>query len=37
MRTDMRISAIIAAATFLFAVPAHAELRSVQIKTLGMD
>jgi hypothetical protein len=33
----MRITAIVAAITLLFAVPAQAELRSVQIKTLGMD
>jgi hypothetical protein len=37
MRTDMKLTALVAATTFLFAVPAHAELRSVQIKTLGMD
>ena len=33
----MRITAMVAAATLLLAVPAYAELRTVQIKTLGMD
>jgi len=33
----MKITIVVVAATLLFAVPAQAELRSVQIKTLGMD
>jgi hypothetical protein len=38
MRTDIiRIAAIVAITTLLFAVPAQAELRRVELKTLGMD
>jgi hypothetical protein len=33
----MRIITIAFAATLLFVVPAHAELRRVEMKTLGMD
>jgi hypothetical protein len=33
----MRIRTMIVAATLLIAAPAYAELRHVEIKTLGMD